>query len=357
MVLRNPLSGQRSFRQPNSAGPLSPESRFHARRASLAEHHSTYMRPAVRPQLQLPRDVGGGTSHQRAEKNRIVNGELHLSCGGPYVAFDNHGCTTPVVTESRKFLPKVDEISSESVGGRIRSFRESRGWSQAKLGERLGVSQAAVQKFENNHSRPSERTLIALGNIAGHPECWFFWHLAGLDLELFDREMSKQTGRVDIAESGRRGGILDRRGRVLPMPEQVKIPVLRDAAGAAIPRFLTEKQIETYLGMPAEMCPHPHHTACVRISGSSMSPVVDDGFIAAIDAFTQDIESLRGSMVAAAGPGGVVVVRWLRRSGTFDLLEPQQMSQEHPPIVLTADCGWKVIGEVIWWLGAPMRRG
>lgn len=38
----------------------------------------------------------------------------------------------------------------ESVGERIKRLRKERKWTQAMLGEKLGVKKAAVQKYESN---------------------------------------------------------------------------------------------------------------------------------------------------------------------------------------------------------------
>lgn len=50
----------------------------------------------------------------------------------------------------------------------LRSSRRSAGLSQAQLGRRLGVSQAAVAKLERRGSNPSVETLDRALRAAGH---------------------------------------------------------------------------------------------------------------------------------------------------------------------------------------------
>jgi putative transcriptional regulator len=49
---------------------------------------------------------------------------------------------------------------AETLGNRLREAREGRGWTQAELAERIGVSRKTVNTIENRVFVPS--TLIAL---------------------------------------------------------------------------------------------------------------------------------------------------------------------------------------------------
>ena len=44
------------------------------------------------------------------------------------------------------------ETMNESMGDRIRRLRESRGWPQAELARRVGVSRAAVSQWERGET-------------------------------------------------------------------------------------------------------------------------------------------------------------------------------------------------------------
>src|ERR1700722_15262508 len=62
----------------------------------------------------------------------------------------------------------------------IFSLRQRLELSQSEFGSRLNYSAMAVSRWETGKQEPTSRCFIHLGNIAGQPECWFFWARAGL---------------------------------------------------------------------------------------------------------------------------------------------------------------------------------
>lgn len=57
-------------------------------------------------------------------------------------------------------------IRSMELGDKIRQAREAKGWSQADLGQKVGVSQVSIQKIETGETRQSKhlpRILLSLG--------------------------------------------------------------------------------------------------------------------------------------------------------------------------------------------------
>ena len=60
------------------------------------------------------------------------------------------------------------------VGSRIRTFRKSRGMSQAQLGEKLGVTFQQVQKYENGMNRVGASRLQMMSTALGVPVGHFF---------------------------------------------------------------------------------------------------------------------------------------------------------------------------------------
>lgn len=246
------------------------------------------------------------------------------------------------------------KVPENSISARVKAFRDKAHMTQKDLGDRIGVSQAAIDKIEKG-GNASERTLIALGNLVGEPDCWVFWKAGGVDLEvIMDRMMSKQRGRIDRTIEGRRS---ISESKEMHMDSQVvTVPLLKDAAAAGTPRLVDERLIESYLPVPKAFCPHPDHTTCIHVTGDSMSPILEEGYIVAVDAFSTDLPHLYNQMVVAIDPDGGVTIKWLRRSGKVDLLVPQHTSQRHSPIVITGEPGWRVIGKVAWWIGMPPAR-
>jgi transcriptional regulator with XRE-family HTH domain len=69
--------------------------------------------------------------------------------------------------------------------------------SQTRLGEDLGVSQAAVSAWELGDATPSSEAWSAMGNLARYPENVWFWRRAGLDPEKMlsaAEEIQKERG-------------------------------------------------------------------------------------------------------------------------------------------------------------------
>ncbi|HEX2850318.1 MAG TPA: helix-turn-helix transcriptional regulator [Acidimicrobiales bacterium] len=57
------------------------------------------------------------------------------------------------------------EDGSPSLGARIAALRNSLGWTQQDLAERLGISRVAVSHLEAGMSSPGERTVALLAGI------------------------------------------------------------------------------------------------------------------------------------------------------------------------------------------------
>lgn len=53
----------------------------------------------------------------------------------------------------------------KTFGHRLRALRESRQWSQEKLGFELGVTKATISKWESGHVQPNLGTLLRIKNL------------------------------------------------------------------------------------------------------------------------------------------------------------------------------------------------
>lgn len=76
-----------------------------------------------------------------------------------------------------------------SIGKNIASFRKAKGWTQAELGEKIGVSNQAVSKWESGTSMPDVMLLPVLADAF---ECY-------ID-ELFSREVKTEIHYAHCAE-------------------------------------------------------------------------------------------------------------------------------------------------------------
>ena len=67
----------------------------------------------------------------------------------------------------------------DSFGSRLKSLRESRGWSQEKLGFELEITSATVSKWENGRSEPNLRHLEQLLRIFAKDGMSLDWLIVG----------------------------------------------------------------------------------------------------------------------------------------------------------------------------------
>ena len=58
-----------------------------------------------------------------------------------------------------------ESLPPESLGRRIARLRAERGWTQAELAERVGISRVAVSHLEAGLSTPGERTVTLLAGL------------------------------------------------------------------------------------------------------------------------------------------------------------------------------------------------
>src|SRR6202035_4152654 len=61
--------------------------------------------------------------------------------------------------EGRKF--------GRDLGRRIQGLRESRGWTQERLAEALGITKSIVRRYEGGAISPGAKTLTLLGSVLG----------------------------------------------------------------------------------------------------------------------------------------------------------------------------------------------
>lgn len=251
--------------------------------------------------------------------------------------------------------------SSKNKAGRpawsikIENLRRGRNLNQAEFGGQLGISAMAVSRWERGVAEPSGEIYIRLGNLAGDPLCWFFWKQAGLRLSDVTRVLpgvSRRLAEIQIPELNFvRAGY--RANPTLKKESLVAIPLLPVSAGTPGTYGdnidLAEVSAESVLAAPGEWCPNPESTVCLRVKGNSMSPLILDGYIIAID--TSDIENdkLVGDIVVAAhSEKGLLVSRLIRFDHTDALVSDQR---EYGTVPVTPGSEWRILGKVLWWTG------
>ncbi|HWR17147.1 MAG TPA: XRE family transcriptional regulator [Terriglobales bacterium] len=248
------------------------------------------------------------------------------------------------------------KLAKPDWADRLTAVRKRVGGNQASFGQRLGVSQVTVSNWEAGRITPAAENFLKIGQIAGDPDCWYFWQLAGLDRDAMDTAMTSLGKKVHpqsltILFEPAPGALKAGSGNLKKIPDAVAIPLLKDAAAAGSPRTIQERDIEDMMILPRKWVPRPDHATCIKVMGDSMSPILDDGDIVVIDTSVRDRSKLYGKMVAAVSPDGGVTIKWLRKSGKSEMLVPQHTSPRHQIVVISDDPEWEIIGRVCWRMG------
>jgi SOS-response transcriptional repressor LexA/DNA-binding XRE family transcriptional regulator len=237
---------------------------------------------------------------------------------------------------------------------KILAFRQTLKLTQGELGKRLGTSAMAVSRWERGDAEVPADAYIRLGNIARDPLCWFFWERAGLStadvmrvLPTAARRLRQGTpANVQVVHAGAGGSVKPATFVAIPvLPVQAATP---GADGGEAPD-LNQLKPEAVWAAPAEWCPNPASTISLRVVGNSMSPLILNGYLIAVDTSDVSRNELVGQIVVArnAKEKRLLVSRLLRFDHTDVLVSDQRENQS----ILLADESWRVIGRVLWWTG------
>jgi repressor LexA len=200
----------------------------------------------------------------------------------------------------------------------------STGYSQQRLADAVGVSQSNIAKWKSGKLK-----------VPG-PICAQFSKLAPEEMRAWWLE---QAGLASAEAETRETGIR-------------WVPLLKDAAACGTPRAINEKEVEEMVPFPRGWLPNGGSIFAVRVSGDSMSPLLEEGYVALIDVAAHHAEKLVDRMVLARD-GDEVTVKWLRRQDDMLLLVPQNTSPRHPIRVWTRSDNRAIVGEVVRWIGYP----
>lgn len=204
---------------------------------------------------------------------------------------------------------------------------------QQDLAERLRVSQATIARWENGKDTPAGTALIDIGRLAGDPEQWWWWELAGFTEH--DRVTQLALNHMTRKDRG-----------------TVMVPLLKDPAAAGTPRAVDEKEISHYLEIPKQLASPGSGLFAVRVAGDSMSPIIEEGYIVCVATSDLDPAKLVNQMVAAREGDGITI-KWLRKEKNHYLLVPQHTSLRNPVRIMEPDGEWSIVGRVVFWVGQP----
>jgi len=237
----------------------------------------------------------------------------------------------------------------------IEQLRHRLNLSQSRLGQQLQYSAMAISRWERGLQEPPADCYIKLGDLAGNPDCWYFWERAGLksadviralplDKRLFPKSAFPE---FDIVVAGSGGKI-----RSAKKTQLVAIPLLSVHAGTHGEKGdntldLNKAPVEDMIAAPAAWCPNPASTSCLRVKGMSMSPLIHDGDILAVDYSAANHSELDGKIVVAWNKDKGLCVSRFRRYRGVEVLEAE--NRDYESVTLSSDRDWRIVGKILWW--------
>jgi phage repressor protein C with HTH and peptisase S24 domain len=214
----------------------------------------------------------------------------------------------------------------------------------------------SISRWERGEAEPPADAYIRMGSIAGDPTCWYFWDQAGLSIADVEQVLASAEKRRhqfntlhgNIVHAGVPGATADLQQNF------VTIPLLPVAAGSPGEDGDRESDIamstpESFLAAPAGWCPHPMTTFCLRVKGNSMSPLILNGYIIAVDTSELQRDKLVGEIVVARHLRHGLLVSRLIRFDRMDVLVSDR--REYDSVSIEKESDWKLVGKVLWWFG------
>ncbi len=232
---------------------------------------------------------------------------------------------------------------------RIERLRKTLGLSRTQFSQQLQYSPMAISRWERGIQEPPAECYIKLGKMAAGQDRWFFWERAGLRKEDLQnkgqrpKQVSADFDRVVAGSGGKKH--LARRQKL------VALPLLKVRAGSHgeegdVVSDLNQSPPEQVIAAPAEWCPHPNTTSCLRVKGRSMIPLIYDGDILAVDSSQTKFVDLNDKLILASHKKRGLCVSRFRHIDGIDLLESD--NRDYRPIEISHDRNWQIVGKVLW---------
>ncbi len=250
-------------------------------------------------------------------------------------------------------------VSQPEWAKSIVHLRSALALSQVGFGDVFHCSAMTVSRWERGISEPPSHTYIEMGNFAGDPRCWYFWERAGMskgDLlrvlpRMRERLLKLQTPHLEIvtAGSGTKKFEADDKLHLVALPVLKTVAAAHGETGGG-EASLHDAPTESMFAAPEAWCPNPATTSCLRVRGESMSPLIHDGFILAVDSSQTELNELNGKIVIAWHKDeGLMVSRLNRYDRTLVL---RSENPRYEPVTLSGKQRWKIVAKVLWWIGS-----
>lgn len=141
--------------------------------------------------------------------------------------------------------------------------------------------------------------------------------------------------------------------RDFALDNYIPIRLIKDAVAAGTPREINEYDVDGWVLIYADktwMQHNPENYTCCRVRGSSMTPILTDGDIVAIDHADRDPRKLERKIVAFR-KNGAVTIKWLKTLPDGLVIGlPQNPHDVDAIIALKAqEIETGIVGRVAWW--------
>ncbi len=214
----------------------------------------------------------------------------------------------------------------------------------------------AVSRWERGVQEPGSHSYIEMGNLAGAPQCWYFWGRAGLRSEDVMKVMPRTRQRVRRHDDPNLEIVMAGSGtkKAARKVTIVAVPLLSVVAGSHGEKgddvlALHDAQVVSLIAAPKDWCPNPESMSCLRVRGESMVPTIGDDYIVAVDSSQIDRNKLNGKIVIAWNKDKGLSVSRFRRFDHTELLQPD--NPQYETVTLNKSSNFKVVAKVLWWIG------
>jgi SOS-response transcriptional repressor LexA len=254
----------------------------------------------------------------------------------------------------RKRSNRTRALTKPDWAAMISRLRQRLDLSQTAFGHEVHSSAMGVSRWERGAQEPPSHSYIELGNLAGDPDCWFFWGRAGLRNEDLMRVLPKLRNRFprpamqafDFVHAGS-GGRKVNKAQLVAIP-LLKIVAATNGENGDSPPSLHDAPVESFIAAPSDWCPNPASTYSLRVHGNSMSPLIHTGYILVVDSSQTERSKLDGKIVIAWHKDAGLTVSSFRRYDHTEVLQPE--NREYQSITMDRKNSWKIIAKVLWWI-------
>lgn len=233
-------------------------------------------------------------------------------------------------------------IFMKTLGERVKEERKKRRWSQADLGAKVGVSQAAISEIERDVPKSSGLVIP----IAKAFKVDVSYLTDGK--ENISKQIADNSDIVII------GG--DRHGEIADPKEYVMIPRydVRGSCGEGID--VNEVNIIDGMPMPvawlrAQNLPEAHLLAVIQASGDSMQPTISDGQTLIVN--TVDVEPKSTKIYLICIDGKLFIKRLIYTPDGWIMRSDNPNKSNYPDFVIEEEkfSNIDIQGRVVWQSG------